>query len=141
MALYVWEWFVGLFRRKRLLEVNMIDPSGDIVTFRKRYKENKFDYKGGTYSVQRNRVYYNKKTQKAKAFYFLGNPEPIDLSHVKHSSLSAEALREMVKSDMVKDAFATDKNSMEMLIIILLCVICVISLISMLVALKVIKVG
>lgn len=137
---FVWEPFVNLFRRKRILTAYIFDSEGDFKVVRRKVKEHKFEFANGFYSVKKDRIYYNKRTQKQTSFYFLSNPEPLDLSHIKHFALSAEALKEMVKSDMVKDIYVTEKNT-DMLLIILIALVGLISLINLLIALKVIKVG
>jgi hypothetical protein len=139
-AIDVWEWFVSFFRRKRLLIVYMITVDGDISICRKNIKENKFEYKNGFYVVTKERVYYNKKTQKAVSFYFEGNPEPLNLTHTKHIAMSAEALKEVIKSDMIKDSFSTEKNNETIILIIILCIIALMVLVNLLVAFKVIQV-
>jgi len=138
---WLWDWFVGFFRRKRLLRVYMFNNSGDIDIFRRKVKESKFDYKNGSYVVIKNRTYYDKHTQKANAFYREGNPEPINLEHNLHPDLSAEALKKVIKNDMVRDAYAKDGENTELILLILLCVIGVIAILNLLISFKVIKVS
>lgn len=136
---FIWDNFTGFFRRKRLLVVNMVDSQGDIKIFRRKVTENKFEYKKGYYTIKKDMVYFNKSTQKATAFYFLGNPEPIDLSHTKNPFMSSESLYEAIKADMTKDVYMKDDEKMMLLLLIISIVGVVIGLISLLYNMKVIK--
>lgn len=136
---FAWDNFTGFFRRKRLLVVNMIDPQGDVTIFRRKIKENKFEYKNGYYTIKKDRVYYNKSTQRAMAYYFEGNPEPVEFTHTKNPFMSSESLYEAIKSDMTKDVYMRDDDKMFMLLIILAAVNILIGIVSLLYNMKVIK--
>lgn len=118
----VWRWFVNLFRRKRVLQAYIFDETGGFRVRRRKHDLHRFEYKGGVYNVEKERTYENVDSRMPAAFYSINNPMPRDMTHEKSSDMSASAVREVIRSDMVRDAFIKTTDNLQLLVLVLLIV-------------------
>lgn len=125
----------NFFKKKQVIKARFIDESGRETTKKIKYTNNTFTLsffgEDQSYMVDHKKVIYDAKDKLPILYYYVNNPNPLTLEHMRNPEVDAVGFKQIIESKVVKDLFSDEQANLLKIIVIVIIIHALISIVTM----------